>query len=120
MRRIDPSHNPRSISIFVYLRYGPKYTPLVGATLYWSTPATGGGPVKPAAVGVASGAMPKSPAKLAVWAGKPGDAKGALPKDGDAKGPATNVPVGDKGSLRFRGVGPLGNSHCVDCVGRCM
>lgn len=114
MRRIDPSHNPRSMSMFVYLRYGPKYTPLVGATLYWSTPAAGGGPVKPVVVGVARGAMPKSPEKVAVWGAKPGDAIGVFPKDGDAKGPPTNVPVGDMGSFRLRGVGPLGNSHCVD------
>ena len=76
--------------------------------------------MKPVVVGVASGAMPKSPGKVAVCGAKPGDAMGALPNDGDASGPPTNVPVGDMGSFRFRGVGPLGNSHCVDWVGRWM
>lgn len=49
---IDPSQMPLSRSILVYLRYGPKYTPFVGAILYISTPALGGGPEKPATVGV--------------------------------------------------------------------
>ena len=52
-----PSQRPRSRSMFVYRKYGPKYTPFVGATLYISTPALGGGPVNPAVVGVAMDAM---------------------------------------------------------------
>jgi hypothetical protein len=36
--------------MLTYRRYGPKYTPLVGATLYISTPALGGGPENPAVV----------------------------------------------------------------------
>lgn len=61
MRRIEPSHRPRSRSMFVYLRYGPKYTLFVGLILYMSIPATGGGPVKPVVVGVAIEAMPSMP-----------------------------------------------------------
>jgi hypothetical protein len=118
-RRIEPSQRPRSRSMFVYRRYGPKYTPFVGLTLYWSTPAIGGGPVNPAAVGVASGAMPKSFWKPGVEGWNPGDWIGAFPKPTGLNG-FTNVPVGDMGSLRFSGVGPLGNSHWVDCVGRWM
>jgi len=38
--------------MFTYRRYGPKYTPLVGCILYISTPELGGGPEKPAVVGV--------------------------------------------------------------------
>jgi hypothetical protein len=43
--------------MFVYRKYGPKYTLFVGWILYMSTPALGGGPVKPAAVGDAMDAI---------------------------------------------------------------
>lgn len=54
--------------------------------------------------------------------GRPGDAMG-LPKadnPGDVRGWLLyTLPVGDIGvSLRFNGVGPFGNSHWVDWVGR--
>lgn len=115
---MDPSHKPLSISMLVYLKYGPKYTLFVGAILYMSTPATGGGPVNPVVVGVAIDAIPSIPSEYpAVCGGKPGEARGVLPNAGDAKGFA-KVLAGDIGSFRFKGVGPLGNSHCVDCVGR--
>ena len=110
-RRIDPSQMPSSTSILVYRRYGPKYTPLVGATLYKSTPLEGGGPVKPDKAGDCKLSKPGV-------RGMPGDAKG-LPK-ADKAGEASGwllymLPTGDKGvSLRFNGVGPLGNSHWVD------
>ena len=67
--------------------------------------------MNPAAVGVATGAIPSiSPGKEAVCVGKPGDASGAFPKAGDCRG-LTKVLVGDIGSFKFNGVGPLGNSH---------
>lgn len=79
-----------------------------------STPAAGGGPVKPVVVGVAMDAIPSIPSgKCAVCEGKPGDASGVLPKAGDASGFAKE-PAGDMGSFKFKGVGPFGNSHCVD------
>jgi hypothetical protein len=86
--------------------------------LYVSTPAVGGGPVNPAAVGVAMLLMLRyvSGLKVAVCAtGKPGEANGFAKLDWVG---LTIVPVGESGSLRLNGVGPLGNSHCVDCVGR--
>lgn len=85
-----------------------------------STPAAGGGPVNPAAVGVAIGAMPIiSPGYAAVCVGNPGEARGVLPNPGELNGFA-NEPAGDIGSFKFNGVGPLGNSHCVDWVGKWM
>lgn len=53
----------------------------------------------------------------------PGDPSGLPPnvdRPGDASGwPLYIVLAGDIGvSFKFSGVGPLGNSHCVDCVGR--
>lgn len=38
---MDPNQTPCSISIFVYLRYGPKYSPLTGAILNKATPECG-------------------------------------------------------------------------------
>ena len=54
--------------------------------------------------------------------GSPGEASG-LPnadKPGEVRGWLLYMlPTGDKGvSFRFNGVGPFGNSHCVDWVGR--
>lgn len=74
--------------------------------------------MKPAAVGLVRPAMLSW--YVAGCGGKPGDAIGFPendPSPGEVKG-FTNVPVGDRGSLRLRGVGPFGNSHWVDCVGR--
>lgn len=54
--------------------------------------------------------------------GRPGDVRGfpKADKAGEARGWLLYMlPTGDNGvSLRFNGVGPLGNSHCVDWVGR--
>lgn len=39
----------------------------------------------------------------------------------DSTGEWRGCAAGESGvSPRFSGVGPLGNSHCVACVGRCM
>jgi hypothetical protein len=75
--------------------------------------------VNPEVVGVAIGAMPIiSPEYTAVWVGNPGEANGVLPKDGEPRGFANEF-VGDMGcSFKFSGVRFLGNSHCVDWVGR--
>lgn len=117
-RRMDPSHKPLSRSIFVYLRYGPKYTPFVGATLYTSTPLDGGGPVKPVTVGVADCILMTLSAYPGVDGMKPGDARGCFPyalSPGESRGlPPYTLTEGEVGSFRLRGVGPLGNSHCVD------
>ena len=52
-------------------------------------------------------------------AGNPGEASGLLNEAADDEGRVfMKVPVGDMGSFKFKGVGPLGNSHCVDCVGK--
>jgi len=61
------------MSIFTYLRYGPKYTPFVGATLYISTPALGGGPEKPPVVGVPDAMLMILSAYPGVCGGKPGE-----------------------------------------------
>lgn len=54
--------------------------------------------------------------------GRPGDASGfpdVNERPGDAKGFWKVLPAGERGvSPRFSGVGPLGNSHCVDWVGK--
>jgi hypothetical protein len=76
---IDPSQRPLSRSILVYLRYGPKYTPFVGATLYMSIPLLGGGPVKPATAVVPA----LMPIILSGYPGvigaNPGDPSGVFP-----------------------------------------
>jgi hypothetical protein len=69
--------------------------------LYISTPATGGGPVKPPTVGLARLFMLSILSRWyeALCGGKPGDARGwlKLPIAGEAIGLA-NVPVGESGS----------------------
>lgn len=81
--------------------------------------------MNPAAVGVATEAMLMYASGLNVadcGTGNPGEARGCLlnvEAVGDEKG-FTIVPVGDSGSFKFNGVGPFGNSHCVDCEGRWM
>lgn len=49
---IVPSHIPLSIPIPTYFIHGPKCAALVGATVYMSKPALGGGPQNPEALGV--------------------------------------------------------------------
>lgn len=83
-----PSHMPFSMSMLTYRRYGPKYTPFVGVTLYTSTPALGGGPVKPSADGVADAATDMM---LSAYPGvcgyRPGESWDTLPlRKGDPRG----------------------------------
>lgn len=87
-----------------------------------STPLLGGGPEKPATVGVEDCILMILSGYPGVDGWKPGDAKG-FPLNALNPGEASGFPpyvlrVGDRGSLRFNGVGPLGNSHCVDWVGK--
>jgi hypothetical protein len=79
-----------------------------------SIPLLGGGPVNPA---IGDCRLSKPGVR-----GTPGEARG-LPKadkPGDVRGWLLyTLPTGERGvSFRFKGVGPFGNSHCVDCVGR--
>ena len=79
--------------------------------------------MKPAAVGLAKLAILRYPSglKVAVWGtGSPGDCNGCLklpkfPVTGDVRG-FTKVPVGERGASN--GLGPFGNSHWVDWVGK--
>lgn len=85
MIMIDPNHTPCSIFMFVYRRYGPKYSPFAGATLYNAIPANGncgiGGCIGKLLLCTKGGAgddIPPTPgsAYAAIGGGNPGEAKG--------------------------------------------
>ncbi|KAK5635538.1 hypothetical protein RRF57_011250 [Xylaria bambusicola] len=85
-----------------------------------STPAPGGGPVNPAALGVAVATLMMLSAYPGVCGGNMGEAIAlCLPNMGEAKGLPYVEAVGDKGATSWwMGFGPFGNSHCVACVAR--